>query len=836
MSNTKTRKPNKTRNAIISILLIAALAITGIFAFLSATDSKVNTFTIGKIDIQLKENFNGGTYDKSTGDPTPIENVLPVQVTEKEPWINNNGRNPAYVYMQVAIPIIPAVLHDKDGNELNDGNVVEVEAFEPINADNEVGINDGWEPISSFEKRLGPDGKLYNYYIYGYNTELAVDGDTTPLFNSVRMVNHSTNRGEQITSADGKTKAGIMPSELKIPINAYAIQKGVYEGELSTPMTQTELTDIWNNNIVDKMFFEPGTQTTPTDPDNPSSGEDTTEPSVTFYGYIDWENEEIVHEPATLTWDEIVAGKDADKYNYGTPAILFASQMGINDAQETIKSANDNIPWYQDQISILQEKINNNTAEEWEIRNFEGYKDEINRYEKKIAKAEADIEMYEALINNTPSITNTEIPSCAFAMSSVEKVILPNTITSIGTEAFSQSFLLQKINMPNSVTTLGSGIFKYADALESCNIPTSITRIPEGMFFCCSSLKNITIPEGITEIGEEAFYNCGSLESITLPETLTTIRADAFSNIGCEIEIPDNVTIIEDGNEHTFYYCPNLICSDTVAEYEGYPWGAKNVNKFMEDGIVYSDESMTTVLAVLNSAPSEITLPESVTDINDQAFYHRDKPIKILNVPDSVETINDYMFQDVILLNYNGSVQRPAYDDDNKYWGARSLNGYVDDNGYVFSDESCTVLEGYIGEPLKETVTIPDDVEIIGRYAFSLKDIENVTSIILPDTVKVIGKDAFPHLSDIVPLPPLEITIPAGIERIGNYVFGSVSIVHYDGNDYHLDGEESERDDFLTALQNNGVLSNTKTYEWDPVKQESVYIGYAQLSNDIFDK
>ena len=57
-----TNKSRQKKRAFISIFLIVAILIGGAFAFLTATDSKTNVFTIGKVDISLWEDFDGTTY------------------------------------------------------------------------------------------------------------------------------------------------------------------------------------------------------------------------------------------------------------------------------------------------------------------------------------------------------------------------------------------------------------------------------------------------------------------------------------------------------------------------------------------------------------------------------------------------------------------------------------------------------------------------------------------------------------------------------------------------------------------------------------------------------
>ena len=95
----------------ISLLLIAALLITGALAFLTATDSKTNVFTIGNVDINLYED---DWYDHDSGDilddennngvPDFAEDIVPGQEIDKAPYVENTGSNEAWVYMTVSVP------------------------------------------------------------------------------------------------------------------------------------------------------------------------------------------------------------------------------------------------------------------------------------------------------------------------------------------------------------------------------------------------------------------------------------------------------------------------------------------------------------------------------------------------------------------------------------------------------------------------------------------------------------------------------------------------------------------------------------------------------------
>jgi hypothetical protein len=105
-----------------------------------------------------------------------------------------------------------------------------------------------------------------------------------------------------------------------------------------------------------------------------------------------------------------------------------------------------------------------------------------------------------------------------------------NTVTSIGSYAFSYCSSLSSIVIPDSVTSLGDGAFDGCSALASIAIPDSVTSIGDYNFRGCTSLTSVTIPDSVTDIGNSAFLNCTSLTSITIPDSVTSIGNSAFLN------------------------------------------------------------------------------------------------------------------------------------------------------------------------------------------------------------------------------------------------------------------------------------------------------------------
>lgn len=111
-------------------------------------------------------------------------------------------------------------------------------------------------------------------------------------------------------------------------------------------------------------------------------------------------------------------------------------------------------------------------------------------------------------------------------------------VTSLGTECFGSS--VTKVAIPNSVTTLGNKCF-YKSGVKTIDIPNSVTSLGESCFES-SSLEKIDLPESVVKLGSHCFFVCGSLQDVVLPNSLTYIPDGCFG--GCnikKIKVPSSV-------------------------------------------------------------------------------------------------------------------------------------------------------------------------------------------------------------------------------------------------------------------------------------------------------
>ena len=158
---------------------------------------------------------------------------------------------------------------------------------------------------------------------------------------------------------------------------------------------------------------------------------------------------------------------------------------------------------------------------------------------------EAFSNCYSLEIVNFPT-TLTSISDWAFkSCSKIKTVVLPNGLKTIGKESFKGCSGITELVIPDTVTSIGAGAFYSCSGLTSVKLSKRLTSIPADAFRSCSKLVSVEIFEGVKSIGDNAFYSCGRLASVKLPSTLTTIGANAFYDASItNIVIPKSVVTI----------------------------------------------------------------------------------------------------------------------------------------------------------------------------------------------------------------------------------------------------------------------------------------------------
>ena len=365
---------------------------------------------------------------------------------------------------------------------------------------------------------------------------------------------------------------------------------------------------------------------------------------------------------------------------------------------------------------------------------------------------------------------------------SLTTIIVPNTVTKIGSGAFSGCGSLVEITLPfvgDSIKTSSDenkysfgyifGTSSYTGAssisqrylggdagdgkfyIESPTyyIPSNLTKVTitggyinYGAFYGCSMITTVNIPSDVTYIGRYAFYGCKNLSSLNsttsgtfnIPDNVNTIPIYAFYDCDglTHLNLHDDLTRID---EHAFYACTNLefVGACDNVNYIGY-WAFYNCTKITKFN---------------SNTVGEMIIPSSCTYIGANAFYGMDK-ITDLYVGSTVEEIGNGAFAGFAALE---NLTIPFVGDKNK----TTSEQYQYPLGYIFGTSSYTggkgVTQYYVGENVNSytsnTYYIPE----------KLKNI-----VVTDDTIISLG--AFHNCSSVE-----SITIPASVTYIGNYAF-----------------------------------------------------------------
>ncbi len=141
-------------------------------------------------------------------------------------------------------------------------------------------------------------------------------------------------------------------------------------------------------------------------------------------------------------------------------------------------------------------------------------------------------------LESVTNLENTQVSQISEAMfcecSSLYEILLPNTITSIGNEAFEACKKLTSVDLSKTKTaTIGVKGFAYCDNLSKIQFPTTLTFIDDGAFIKDKNLRSVQNLEKtiVSIINKNAFLECKNLSSVKLPQTLSTLGESAFE--GC---------------------------------------------------------------------------------------------------------------------------------------------------------------------------------------------------------------------------------------------------------------------------------------------------------------
>jgi len=186
--------------ALLAIVLAGALS-AGAGATLAVasapTESRANVFTMGDVKVKLEE----PEWDQNGPEDVVVWSKRRIK---KDPQTVNTGKNPAYHFLEVWMPMAEVRVVS---NDVNIGPMMMQELFE-WEYNDAPGINPKWTQL--FTPTTSDDGN-YIIYIFGYQDAVEPGGRSEPLFTSLRAINF----------LEGDIPAGTV---IQMPINTIAIQ------------------------------------------------------------------------------------------------------------------------------------------------------------------------------------------------------------------------------------------------------------------------------------------------------------------------------------------------------------------------------------------------------------------------------------------------------------------------------------------------------------------------------------------------------------------------------------------------------------------------------------
>lgn len=212
----------------------------------------------------------------------------------------------------------------------------------------------------------------------------------------------------------------------------------------------------------------------------------------------------------------------------------------------------------------------------------------------------------------------TELIFCKRSFAGEFKV--SDDITKIHPFAFNNCKNITEVVLPEGLQEIGNGAFSNCTAMNTINLPTSLTVLGNNAFRNASSLiSDITIPTFITVIRNDVFRGCSKIKNVTIPEGVTSIEENAFRNCKSitSIELPSSVTSLG-----TAAFAGTGITSINI------PNGINVIPKYAFQGCKLTSITLNEGLKTIelsafsdnNTTIESVSIPQSVTSIENNAF------------------------------------------------------------------------------------------------------------------------------------------------------------------------------------------------------------------------
>lgn len=310
----------------------------------------------------------------------------------------------------------------------------------------------------------------------------------------------------------------------------------------------------------------------------------------------------------------------------------------------------------------------------------------------------------------------------------VEKLVVEEGVTYLGTHAFAACPNLAEVILPRSLRGIGSFCFADCSALEKVSFSEGLLYIGSSAF-TSSGLTELILPDGLAGIGDMCFSFCASLKTLRVPDSLCSLGENAFVDCAALEQIEMGRGATADTLLGAEGFGALVTYSGTAIPAGDYPWSGEvdGCSWALQKGVLTLSGGMVPNFSTTGGLLAPwAPMADLITEVH---------------VAEGISAIGDYAFWDCSRLN---RVMLPA---SVEYIGA-----------YAFG--ACEALAG---------LDFPAALDSIGAGAFSFCTVLKRAD--LPEGLVHIGDDAFHMCSSLE-----RISIPESVTEIGSgaLTFGSI--------------------------------------------------------------
>ena len=186
--------------------------------------------------------------------------------------------------------------------------------------------------------------------------------------------------------------------------------------------------------------------------------------------------------------------------------------------------------------------------------------------------------------------------------------------------------------LPESLKSIGEEAFCNCKSLTEIEIPDNVKELEKETFSGCVNLKEVVLGKSLESIGNEVFRLCGNFTKLTVKGNIKNIGSMAFYGTAIkELEVGKEVSSLNDG----IYGLKTLEKIEVEKENAGY---------VSEEGVLYNKEKTKLIRYPQSKGDvTEYEVPEGVESIGEKGFYSNEK-IKKVMLPESLKSIGEKAF------------------------------------------------------------------------------------------------------------------------------------------------------------------------------------------------